>query len=269
MDIMNRLPEARFRAVDDLLAFISIYDDENRTRAYENLLRTQAEHIRGAVCVEAGCGLGIFSARMAELGARKVYAVEHNPMLAELARRRLDRFPNVEVVQTDLRDFRPPEKVDLLLHELYGQLLFDEDLFVLEELSFSPARVIPDGGRLLCGVLDSRAFVDDVVSREVLQQLHGVLVSGLFDDDAELLQFPVFQWRYGAPFPRRHRAELSGRSGDLLVFGVQVTHENAAVCTAGACPNWSLVWTPRAGDRFEIEYLPGEIGEEVQFTWTD
>jgi len=81
MDILNRVSPQRFRAVGDLLAFISIYEGTKRTRAFRSLLRANAKIIRGSVCVEAGWGLGIFSIEMARLGARKVYAVEQNPLL--------------------------------------------------------------------------------------------------------------------------------------------------------------------------------------------
>ncbi len=85
MDILNRVSARRFRDVDNLLAFISIYDDVRRTRSFRSLLRANARLIQGAVCVEGGCGLGILSIEMARLGARKVYAVEHNPLLAQIA----------------------------------------------------------------------------------------------------------------------------------------------------------------------------------------
>jgi len=70
VDILNRLPEDRYNEVDDLLTFVSIYDDDERTRAYEAMLRRHRDLIEGKVVVEAGCGLGIFSAAMARLGAR-------------------------------------------------------------------------------------------------------------------------------------------------------------------------------------------------------
>ena len=85
MDILNVLPEATFAALDDLLTFISIYDDRARTRAYLRLLRAHRRTIAGAVCVDAGCGMGYFSEELVRLGARRVYAVEANPHLYALA----------------------------------------------------------------------------------------------------------------------------------------------------------------------------------------
>jgi hypothetical protein len=93
MDIMNHLPRRRFREIDDLLAFISIYDDTRRTRALRALLRRHRQEIQGAVCVEGGAGLGLFAIEMARLGARRVFAVEQNPLLAKLAKALLAKFP--------------------------------------------------------------------------------------------------------------------------------------------------------------------------------
>ena len=93
MDILNRISPRHFRTVDDLLAFISIYDDTRRTRAYKQLLWRNRNSIRGAVCVEGGAGLGLFSVEMARQGARRVYAVEHNKLLAEEIRERIDNIP--------------------------------------------------------------------------------------------------------------------------------------------------------------------------------
>ena len=119
MDILNRLSPRRFREVDDLLAFISIYDDTQRTRAFRRLLRAQQKHIHGAVCVEGGCGLGVLSIEMAQLGARQVYAIEQNPLLAKLARERVAQLPKnlaqrIEVIETPLQNFRPPQMIDVL-----------------------------------------------------------------------------------------------------------------------------------------------------------
>ena len=266
MDILNELPDARFREIDDLLAFISIYDDEERTAAFARLLQEHAAAIRGAICVEAGCGLGVFSEMLARLGARKVYAVEHNPLLAELARQRLSELPNVQVVETDVLDFRPPEPVDILVHEFYGQLLFDEDLWVLNRLQFEPGMVLPDGGELRFGLRFVEDYSDDVVTPEVVKKLDGALVSGLFEERGDELTGTAAEWKFGEGL-RFREVDLAGKPGDLLVFGLRVTHRGQTVCEAGRCSNWSYVWTPRTGDRFELRFLPAEAGRSVEFAW--
>ena len=267
MDIVNKISEARFREMDDVLAFVSIYEDERRTAAYLDLLHRNRDAIRGKVCVEAGCGLGIFAAEMARMGAAQVFAVEQNPILAAEARRRLRNFPNVSVVQSAIEAFVPPVAVDLLVHEFYGQMLYDESLEALSRLQFEPAAVLPDGGALLFGVVDTDAYLDDYLTASLLEQFEGILVAGLFAEHGTELDKAAVAWQYGADFPETHLLDLSDETGELLVFGVEVTHRGSSVCRAGECENWSLVWTPRAGDRCQITFVPEEIGEEVRFTW--
>ncbi len=268
MDIMNSLPEERYREVDDLLAFISIYEDQERTRRLLQLIRDHRGSIEGKICVEAGAGFGIFSAEMARLGAKRVYAVEQNPLLAELAYRRLRDFDNVQVVNLPIQEFEPQVEVDLLFHELYGQLLYDEDLFALEQLTFQPEQVIPDSGVLMAGVISSADYVDPSVTPEVLDLLGGVLVSGMFDEKLTELSFPVLRWEYGR-WLSHLPIDLSGQEGDLLCFGLRIEHEGKVICEAGMCPNWSYVWTPRTGDRFQLRFERQNDVMECFFEWLE
>ncbi len=271
MDVVNYLPPRRFGEIDDLLAFISIYEDTRRTRAYRALLRAHQKSIRDAVCVEGGCGLGVFAVEMARLGARKVYAVEQNPLLARLARQRLARLPKklaqrIELLELPLQDFQPPQKIDVLVHELFGQLLYDEDLWVLEHLAFKPRLVLPDGGELLGGVVSSTNYGDPLMTPELLQSLQGALVAGLFEERLRELQFPVLHWNFGAGL-KTGTIDLKGYEGDLLCFGVAISHAGRRICEAGRCPNWSYVWTPRCGDRFEIDFRRARRGTACYFQW--
>ena len=271
MDILNSLSRRRFEELDDLLAFVSIYDDHRRTRAFVSLLREHATRIRGAVCVEGGSGLGTLSIEMARLGARKVYAVEHNPLLADLARQRVSSLPRslakcIEVVRLPLQRFRPTEHIHVLVHEFYGQLLYDEDLWVLEHLKFRPDLVLPDGGELRVAVGSSRAYRDRVVTPDVLQRLDGVLVSGLYEERVNVLRRPVLRWRYGQGL-RSVPHDLGGLRGDLVCFGLVVTHGKKKVCEAGVCPNWSYVWTLRSGNRVSFRFRRTSRGAECGFRW--
>lgn len=271
MDILNQLPRKRFRQLDDLLAFISIYDDRQRTRAFTSLLRRHAEAINGSVCVEGGAGLGLFSIEMARLGAKRVYAVEQNPLLASIARRRFQTLPRaiakrIELVELPLQQFHPPTHVNILVHELYGQLLYDEDLWVLERLRFHPDLVMPDGGELHAGIVSSSSYRDRVVTSDVLDQLEGSLVSGLFEENLSELKTPVLRWRYREGL-QRVRHSFSGKRGDLLCLGLVVTHDGKKICQAGSCPNWSYAWTPRRGNSIAIDFRRAEAGMDCRFRW--
>ncbi|MBN2412744.1 methyltransferase domain-containing protein [candidate division KSB1 bacterium] len=266
MDILNELPERRFDELDDMLAFISIYDDENRTRAYFEMLEQNRDKIEGKVCLEAGCGFGLIAEHLARLGAGKVYAVEMNPHLYEIAKQRLASYNNVQVVQSDILDFHPAEKIDVLVHELFGQLLYDEDIYTLDRLRFEPGLVLPEKAVLMGGCMDSVSLVDESVTPHVLQKLNGALVSGLFDDEDIELMFPVLNWEYGAS-TYETICGISAYRGDVLYFGLQIMHHDKVICRAGVCSNWSYVWTPRYGDRFKLVFEPGARGTLVKFKW--
>lgn len=266
MDIMNSLPDERFEAVDDLLAFVSIYDDNKRTTAYKKMLDNNKDKIAGQVCVEAGCGFGLFAEYMALLGAKKVYAVEKNPLLFLQAQQRLSKYPNVELINSDIKDFQPEGNINVLVHELFGQLLYDEDLYVLEKLSFQPKYYLPNKAVLACGLTHSNKLVDETVTTNVLQQLDGCLVSGLFEEKNQKLDSPVIEWQPGK-FVYSTKVDISKQEGDLLFFGLQIYQENELICTAGDCDNWSFVWTPRCGDLFEIQFEKWGRGMDVNFSW--
>ena len=210
--------------------------------------------------------MGIFSEFMAKLGATKVYAVESNRALFELARERLTKYPNVETIHADIREFKPNEEVNVLVHELFGQLLYDEDLYTLDELKFTPQNYLPDYAVLMGGLVASTKLVDETVTPAVLQKLSGVLIAGLFDDQNLPLQFPVIDW-----YPHKSKfhtiCDISKYKGDLLYFGIQIFHNDRLICQSALCENWSYVWTPRQGDKFELKFLPNERGMKVEFSW--
>ncbi len=269
MDILNKLPEERFTDVDDLLAFVSIYDDEERTRSYREMLRRHRDLIEDKVVVEAGCGLGVFSAEMARLGARKVYAVEINPLLIDLAAESTRKHPAVTLVHGDIRSFAPPEPVDLLVHDFFGQMLYDEELYVLGSLRFAPSRVLPDRALLRYGWARDGAFCDEVVTPAVLRELHGVLVSGLFDDEGSLRFYrTAAEWLHPGGITSAHN-DLSGvgQASDVLYFGIEIYDGEHLVGRSGCASNWSYVFTPRAGDRFTVGYEWNGRFMETVFGW--
>lgn len=266
MDIMNELPETQFNDIDDLLAFISIYDDDNRTRAYFRMLDKHSDLIQNKVCLEAGCGFGLMAEYMAKCGAKKVYAVEANRHLCDIAKKRLADYDNIEVVHSDIRDFTPDVSIDLLVHEFFGQLLFDEDIHVLDELCFSPKMIMPNRAELKMSLFTQEECVDDVVTQYVLLKLDGALVSGLFEDEDIILDKTILEWQPGRKDFQK-TVGISQQKGDVLCFGLEVFHNDEFICRAGECDNWSLVWTPRAGDKFDIKFEPAERGTEVKFSW--
>jgi SAM-dependent methyltransferase len=269
MDIVNRLPEPRYSHVDDFLAFVSIYDDEERTSGYLDMVRRNEHQIRGHVALEAGCGFGVVSAEMARLGARRVYAVEVNPLMQAIAEENLAAVPAIELVKSDIEAFRPAEPVDLLVHDFFGPMLYDEDLCVLDRLPFAVGRVLPDRARLVCGCARSADLCDDVVTPAVLARLEGVLVSGLFDDE-ERYELPLVaaEWSAGAGLSIG-AVDLAGSPAacDVVVFGLRIYDGECLVGASGPSSNWSYVYTPRRGDIFELGFEHNGRFMEATFDW--
>ncbi len=257
MEVLNRVKN--LQVVDEFLTFLGIYDDVKRERALKKLLLKEKEKIKGKTVVEAGAGFGIFSEWMKKLGARKVYAVESNPLVYEVLKEKREITP----VLSTIEEFEPPEKIDILFHEFYGPMLYDESLAALERLKFSPEWVIPDRGRLLCGVVNVK---DKVVKDRVLQAFAGVLITDLFPWIRKVpLTIPVAVWKYGEGL-RILNCEVP-EEGNFVVFGMEIWHEKNFVCSSLTCTNWPLVWTPRLGRRFKLSFEWKDGVTEVLFEW--
>jgi len=267
MDIVNRLTDKRYLEVDELLALISTYEDKNRERAYKKLFRDNKNLIRGKVCVEAGCGMGLLTEYLIRHGAAKVYATEANPNLFQIAKKRLAQYPNIEVFNCDITDFTPSTKVDLLVHDFFGQLIFDADINKLNNLKFTPSFIMPDGCALKYGIMDVEDFDDPVVDELVMKQMKGVLVSGLFSEFGVPLKDEVLKFEFGKPSSDRITKDISNLKGNLLYLGIEISHNHKIVCQAGYCEKWSYIWTHRSGNVFKLSFdNSAEIPEPV-FEW--
>ena len=120
-DLVN---EANFSGLSEHEEMLS---DSVRVDAYH---RAIARHVEpGDVVLDLGTGSGLLAFMASHAGARKVYAIEHSDFIdvaREIARH--NGFTNIEFIQTNSREFRPPEPVDVLLHEQMGDELFNENL---------------------------------------------------------------------------------------------------------------------------------------------
>ncbi len=269
MEILNHLPEDQWLALDGLLAFLAVYEDEGRLAAFRQAL----SHVplRGGVVVEAGAGLGRLSRMLLEeIQPQKLYLVEENPRAVHLLSSVFQDDPRVQVVQGLIETFLPPEPVDLLVQEFFGPLLYDESLEALHRLPFRPRQVFPNRGRLTLQVLSLEAFQDPVITPEVWALMEDALVSDLLDagavpyaPDATVLHW---SWEDGLV---HHSVDLHGLEGDVLRFAVEVWHDDQKLCDPVRCPNWPFVYTPRKGDRFRFAFTYHEGASETFFRWLD
>jgi hypothetical protein len=269
----------------DFLGFIAIYEDRKRTAAYERLMKEHRALFDGALVVEAGAGFGLFSKKAIELGARKVYSVEVNRYMASILRKRVKTEKKITVVKKDIAFFKPRERAcDVLLHELFGPLVYDESLHALTRLSFKPKTVMPNEARLNYRLFKFADVVDEFVDREVLEELRGALVADLFEypneqrmtaatrragkDQAESASVfgTALEWSFEKGL-RSREVDLSRRSGDLVCFFLEILHNGKHVLSALECSNWPLVWTVRSSDRFAITFKKKGLYCEPTLRW--
>ncbi len=270
MEILNHMSYRRYSELSDFLAFVGMYEDSRRVEVYRFLMEKYRDAVEGGVVVEAGAGFGIFSEYALRLGARRVYVVERNRYMLRILRRKFGGNRRVKVVDADMMDFVPEEEVDVLIHDFYGPLLYDESLYVLERLRFEPRILLPDGGRLVMGTVPFEGILDDVVNRDVVEQLRGTLVADLFDYDSSG-DFPheVLRWKWGSGlYGRGYRFERN-MEGHMIIFALELWHGDEFLCRAGECSNWPLVFTPVSGREFQFGFRWGGDFMKVYFRWVD
>ncbi len=269
MEILNDIPEERYVEVDEFLAYIGIYDDDVRLNNYIDFLKRLRNHIDGKRVVEAGAGFGYLSREILKLNPSQLVAVERNPLTFNVLKKRLSGHPNVQFVNSEIEDFEPYGKIDLLVHEFYGSMLYDENLFSLERLKFSPEIVFPDGGELRAAVVSMSQIQDDIVDIDVLRQLDGILVGDLFPEhNLAPSDFDVTVAEFSYPDGlKTSDVDITDRDGELVAFSVFVTHRGETVCDAVRCENWAIVWTPRVGNRFRISYSIEDGVSTTHFRW--
>jgi amino acid adenylation domain-containing protein/non-ribosomal peptide synthase protein (TIGR01720 family) len=165
---------AEFFVYDDL-AYGAMAGDEQRNAAYRAAF---ARHLPGRTVLEIGPGAEAILTRMAvEAGARKVYAVEISPRVAEKARARIARAgmaDRVDIIVGDITRVTLPEQADICISEIVGSIGGSEGSAVLIEASRrwlrDPAAQLPArsltrlAGVALGARLDDLGFPDTAAS---------------------------------------------------------------------------------------------------------
>lgn len=157
-DLMNESTFGGLEAHEEMLS------DTVRVQAYHRGIRRNVQP--GDVVVDLGTGTGLLAFMASRAGAKKVYAVEHSDFI-EVAREiaRHNGFTNIEFVQANSREFTPPERVDVVLHEQMGDELFNENM--VENLLDVRDRFLRPHGRILPAKF--RLFVEPVTMHESMR----------------------------------------------------------------------------------------------------
>lgn len=120
--------------------------DQVRVDAYHRAIEKQVSE--GDVVIDLGTGTGILSYFASKQRPRRIFAIDHSDFIGraeELARQ--NGVTNIEFIKVNSKDFKPPEKVDVILHEQIGDTLFNENM--VENIAELRDRVLKDGGKII------------------------------------------------------------------------------------------------------------------------
>ena len=122
--------------------------DKNRMDTYHKAI---TKHIKeGDIVIDLGTGTGILAFFASQKSPKKIYAIEHGNII-ETAKKVCDHngIKNIEFVNANSKNFSTSEKVDFIIHEQIGALLFDE--YMIDNLSDLKERVLKKDGKILPG----------------------------------------------------------------------------------------------------------------------
>ena len=272
MQILNDIPERKYIEAETFLAFLGIYEDKKRERGYKKGLKRLKDYIKGKTCIEAGAGFGIFSEYLVKLGAKKVYAIESNRLAFNVLKENVAKYEQIIPIRSRIENFKPREEISLLIHDFFGNLLYDESLFALENLKFKPKRVFPNRAKLRYAVVDANKYYDDCITKNVIKQLSGMLISDLFLELKDSWQGTALEWQYPEGL-KKYQIKLPYENLEdlLLVFGLQIYDDDLKIAEAGKDSNWSLVWTPVDANIFNLDFkIDKNRGYvKVKIEWTN
>jgi hypothetical protein len=148
----------------------SMVFDGNRNEAYGRALRQSVQ--AGSVVLDLGAGVGIHGLLAAAAGAARVYLVDPEPVvqLARSAAQANGFGDRVVVLQDRIEETRLPEKADVLVSVLTGNMLFSEDLlpslFHARDHYLKPGgTMVPDRAQLLLAPLCAPQLHERQVAR--------------------------------------------------------------------------------------------------------
>jgi protein arginine N-methyltransferase 1 len=120
--------------------------DTIRVNSYHYAIK---RYIRqGEVVVDLGTGTGILSFFAAQQKPKKIYAIDHSDFI-KVARRIAahNNINNIQFEQTNSRNFKPNEMIDVILHEQIGDNLYNENM--IENILDLKDRMLKKSGRIL------------------------------------------------------------------------------------------------------------------------
>ena len=126
----------------------ALLKDAPRNLAFHQALAARVTP--GCEVLDIGSGTGLWAITAAKLGARKVVAIEMQPMLIGLIKalaRDHGVADRVEVIQGDSRQVRLAREFDIVVSETIGHVVFDEQ--IAEIMMDARERFLRPGGALI------------------------------------------------------------------------------------------------------------------------
>ena len=122
--------------------------DANRNRLFYRALKKTVR--RGTNVLDIGSGTGIWAILAAKMGAKRVVAIEAEPLLIGLLKtlaRENGVASRVEVIEGDSRQVELDNEFDIIISETIGNLVFDEQ--VVPIMIDARERFLKPGGVLI------------------------------------------------------------------------------------------------------------------------
>ncbi len=137
-----------------LHAHLRMLDDKIRVEAYRRAIYQAVR--KGDVVADIGTGTGILAFFALQAGARKVYAIEKEPII-EVAKKtaRQNGFDRICFIHKDSRQTQLPEPVDIIVTETVGCFGIDEG--ITEILHDAQNRFLKNDGQIIPRALSVQA----------------------------------------------------------------------------------------------------------------
>lgn len=266
LEMINNIGRSRSENLNNFFTYFGMYEDTNRLRAIKKLLSANRLHIQGRVCVEAGAGLGDISRLILNLGPGKLFCVEENPLCCKYLKDRFKKDRRIEVINKKIEDFSPRGRIDFMFQELYGPMLFDESLLSLRRLRFKPDVLAPNEGYLLYETVSLNYLNDRLINKQILGTLSGALITDLFIGYKFKNPKRALRWKFGEKRPPETIIKMKTRN-EILVFGMEIRHNNKRLCGTADCENWPYVFTPVKTGKFSLSYIYRDCYSDIRFKW--
>ena len=104
---------------------------------------------QGPIVLDVGTGTGVLAAWAEKAGASKVVAIDHSESCIKLAATLADanQCTKIDFMVGHSSQYESEQKVDIILHEQIGDILFDE--YMVKTITDLKTRVLKKGGRIV------------------------------------------------------------------------------------------------------------------------